>query len=202
MRGRGVIVGIVAIFLIASFAVWLSGQDFKAPNITLPAPSRDCTVRAGDDSPPVTLDAAQMANAATITAVGVRRKVPERGVVVALATALQESKLENLPAVTATRSACSSSGRARAGASRSRSATRATRPASSTRGLKKVRGWQDMRVTDAAQAVQRSAYPEAYQKWSDEAGVLAAALLGKATGAVACTVPGEPVMRGVLPRRR
>ena len=33
-----------------------------------------------------------------------------------------------------------------------------------------------MRVTDAAQTVQRWAYPEAYEKWADEAGVLAAAL--------------------------
>ena len=42
------------------------------------------------------LDADQMANAATIAAVGIRRGVPDRAVVVALATALQESKLENL----------------------------------------------------------------------------------------------------------
>nr|WP_245870909.1 hypothetical protein [Asanoa hainanensis] len=166
--------------------------------MTLPAPSRDCTVRAGDDSPPVTLDAAQMANAATITAVGVRRKIPERGVVVALATALQESKLENLPG----------GDRDSLGLFQQRPSQGWGKPEQIRdpryaagkfySGLKKVRGWQDMRVTDAAQAVQRSAYPEAYEKWSDEAGVLAAALLGRATGAVACTVPGEPLMRGVL----
>ncbi|SDY87114.1 hypothetical protein SAMN05421684_2011 [Asanoa ishikariensis] len=198
VRGRGVVVGIVALFLVAAFAVWLSKQDFKAPDISLPAPSRDCTVRAGDDSPPVTLDAAQMANAATITAVGVRRKVPERGVVVALATALQESKLENLPG----------GDRDSLGLFQQRPSQGWGKPEQIRdpryaagkfyTGLKKVRGWQDMRVTDAAQAVQRSAYPEAYEKWSDEAGVLAAALLGRATGAVACTVPGEPLMRGVL----
>ncbi|WP_373312198.1 hypothetical protein [Asanoa siamensis] len=198
VRGRGVVVGVVAIFLIAAFAVWLSSQDFKAPDITLPAPSRDCTVRAGDDSPPVTLDAAQMANAATITAVGVRRKMPERAVVVALATAFQESKLENLP-----------------GGDRDSLGLFQQRPSQGWgtpeqirdpryaagkfyAGLKKVRGWQDMRVTDAAQAVQRSAFPEAYEKWADESTVLAAALLGRATGAVACTVPGEPLMRGAI----
>ena len=62
--------------------------------------------------------------------------------------------------------------------------------------LKKVKGWQKMRVTDAAQRVQRSAYPNAYQKWADESAVLARALTGRATGAVACTVTGAPVLRG------
>jgi len=197
VRGRGVVVGVVALFLVAAFAVWLGSQDFK-PRITLPAPTRDCTVRAGDDSPPVTLDAAQMANAATVAAVGVRRKMPERGVVVALATALQESKLENLPG----------GDRDSIGLFQQRPSQgwgtaeqiRDPRYAASRfyAGLAKVRGWQDMRVTDAAQAVQRSAFPGAYEKWADEAEVLAAALLGRATGAVACTVPGEPLMRGAL----
>src|SRR5690349_9898321 len=49
---------------------------------------------AGSDT--VTLNAEQIANAATITAVGITRKIPQRGLVVALATAWQESKLENL----------------------------------------------------------------------------------------------------------
>jgi len=185
----------VALFLVAAFGVYLGSRDLKAPDITLPSPSRDCTVRAGD-APAVTLDAAQMANAATITAVGVRRRMPERGVVVALATALQESKLENLP-----------------GGDRDSLGLFQQRPSQGWgtpeqirdpryaagkfyAGLAKVRGWQDMRVTDAAQAVQRSAFPEAYEKWADEAAVLAAALLGRATGAVACTVPGEPALRG------
>jgi hypothetical protein len=53
-----------------------------------------------------------------------------------------------------------------------------------------------MRVTDAAQRVQRSAHPGAYQKWADEATVLAAALSGQATGAVACALRDEPVIRG------
>jgi hypothetical protein len=59
-----------------------------------------------------------------------------------------------------------------------------------------VNGWQRMRVTDAAQKVQRSAYPYAYEKWADESAVLAKALTGRATGAVACIVTGEPELRG------
>src|SRR5262249_23535677 len=59
-----------------------------------------------------------------------------------------------------------------------------------------VRGWEDLRITEAAQRVQRSAYPEAYEKWADEAGVLAEALGGRVTSAGACTQKGAPARRG------
>src|SRR5262245_58022519 len=51
----------------------------------------------GTDIGDVSLDPDQMANAATIAAVGVRRGLPLRAVQVALAAAMQESKLTNLP---------------------------------------------------------------------------------------------------------
>jgi hypothetical protein len=43
--------------------------------------------------------------------------------------------------------------------------------------------------------VQRSAYPNAYEKWADESAVLRRALTGRPTGAVACTVSGKPALR-------
>jgi len=55
-----------------------------------------------------------------------------------------------------------------------------------------------MRVTEAAQRVQRSAYPEAYQKWAEKSAVLVEALAGRATGAVACGRVGEPGQRGTI----
>jgi hypothetical protein len=152
-----------------------------------------CTVRADGE---VTLDTVQMAHAATITAVGIRRGMPERAIVIALATALQESKLENLD-----------------GGDRDSVGLFQQRPSKGWgtpeqiqdprysadkfySALKRVKNWQKMRVTDAAQRVQRSAYPNAYEKWADESAVLAKALTGRATGAVACTVSGDPVVRG------
>ena len=193
-KGRGGIVAavVVAIAAVAALGTW-AGKAWR-PKISLPQLAGPaCTVRADGE---VALDPAQMANAATITAVGVRRKMPERAVVVALATALQESKLENL-----------------AGGDRDSVGLFQQRPsqgwgtpeqildqryAAGTyyAALRRVKGWEQMRVTDAAQRVQRSAYPEAYQKWADEAEVLAKALLGRATGAVACVVSGDPPVRG------
>ena len=38
-----------------------------------------------------------------------------------------------------------------------------------TRGLLDIRGWQSMTVTQAAQAVQISAYPDHYAKWETSA---------------------------------
>lgn len=60
------------------------------------------------------------------------------------------------------------------------------------RGLKDVQGWQQMSVTRAAQAVQRSAYPDAYAKWEDDARELLAA----AGGFGAAAVPDDPEAPG------
>ena len=161
--------------------------------IKLPTLGASCTVSSNGE---VTLDTVQMANAATITAVGVRRGMPEQAVVIALATALQESKLENLD----------DGDRDSVGLFQQRPSQgwgtvekiKDPRYASDKfyAALRRVKGWQKMRVTDAAQRVQRSAYPNAYDKWVDEAKILAHALTGRAIGAVACTVPGTPAMRG------
>jgi hypothetical protein len=161
--------------------------------INLPRLGPECTVRADGE---VTLDSVQMANAATITAVGVRKEMSEQAVVVALATAFQESKLENLD----------DGDRDSVGLFQQRPSQgwgtfdqiKNPRYAAGKfyTALKKVKGWEDMRVTDAAQKVQRSAYPNAYEKWADESRVLARALMGRATGAVECTVTGDPVLRG------
>jgi hypothetical protein len=155
--------------------------------------SSRCTVSADGT---VDLDPVQMANAATIAAVGVRRGMPAQAVVVALATALQESKLENRD----------DGDRDSIGLFQQRpsqgwgSADKIKDPRYSAdrfyTALKRVKGYQKMRVTDAAQRVQHSAYPNAYQKWADEAQVLARALTGQAASAVACTVTGAPAMRG------
>src|SRR4051812_14827330 len=137
-----------------------------------------------------------MANAATISAVGIRRGLPEQAVVIALATALQESKLENRD----------DGDRDSVGLFQQRpsqgwgTVEKISDPRYAANkfysALKRVKGYEKMRVTDAAQKVQRSAYPNAYQKWADESAVLARALTGRATGAVECTVSGAPVLRG------
>ncbi|MBL7256112.1 hypothetical protein [Paractinoplanes lichenicola] len=186
------IVALAIVALIGALGVFVVVNTFS-DGIKLPKIGPECTVRAEGE---VTLDYVQMANAATITAVGLRRGMPERAVVIALATAFQESKLENLD----------DGDRDSVGLFQQRPSQgwgtieqiKDPRYAANKfyASLKKVKGYEKMRVTDAAQKVQRSAYPNAYEKWADESAVLARALTGGATGAVECSVSGTPVLRG------
>ncbi|WP_106316527.1 hypothetical protein [Actinoplanes italicus] len=187
------IVGVVALLSVAVVAGVVVLINNLAGTIKLPSLNPECTVSADGE---VTLDSAQMANAATIAAVGVRRGMPEQAIVVALATAFQESKLENLDSGDR-----DSVGLFQQRPSQGWGTVEQIKDPRYSAGrfygaLKKVKGWQEMRITDAAQKVQRSAYPEAYEKWADESKVLAAALTGRATGAVECVVPDTPAMRG------
>jgi len=62
--------------------------------------------------------------------------------------------------------------------------------------LLKVKGWQNLSVEQAAQAVQKSADGSLYARWDDRSRILAAALTGEAAGAVGCTIVDEPAQRG------
>ena len=190
MRKQQSLVLIALVALVASLGVVAIVRSVQG---TMPRMGPECVVRADGQ---VTLDSVQMANAATITAVGVRRAMPERGIVIALATALQESKLENLE--TGDRDSVGLFQQRPSQGWGTSENIQDPRYAADRfySALNKVKGWQHMRITDAAQRVQRSAYPNAYQKWADEAAVLAKALTGSATAAVACTVTGKPLLHG------
>ncbi|MCV2464366.1 C40 family peptidase [Streptomyces sp. ICN988] len=120
--------------------------------------------------------AEQVPNAETIQATGVAMNIPARGQVVALATALQESGLRNL----------TYGDRDSLGLFQQRpsqgwgTANEILDPVhASTKfyeGLKKVSGWQSLSVTQAAQAVQKSGFPEAYAKWEPLATALQKAI--------------------------
>lgn len=130
----------------------------------------------GGSTPGTTYDSLsdeQLANARTIIGVGTGAGVPSYGLVVALATSMQESTLLNIDY----------GDRDSLGLFQQRTsqgwgteaqildpvlaskafygvATHTPNP-----GLLDVSGWESMTVTQAAQAVQRSGYPDAYAKW-------------------------------------
>ncbi|MFY1621630.1 M23 family metallopeptidase [Micromonospora sp. WMMD735] len=134
---------------------------------------------------------AETTNAAAIVAAGRQRQVPARGYVIALATAMQESTLRNLANANVPESLTlphegvgrdhDSVGlfqqRPGWGSVRERM-TPSYAAGKFYEALVRVDGWERMRLTDAAQAVQRSGLPEAYQKWEDDAEQLAAQVLG------------------------
>jgi hypothetical protein len=122
---------------------------------------------AGVRSDAGTLDEEQTQNARAIIDAGQRAHVPVYGWIVALATAMQESTLRNL-----TYGDRDSLGLFQQRAGWGTRADRLDPETAATmfftgghhgqHGLLDVAGWQHMTVTDAAQAVQRSAFPDAY----------------------------------------
>lgn len=134
-------------------------------------------------------DATQTANAAVIVAVGTGLGVPPWGQVVALATAIQESGLRNL----------SFGDRDSLGLFQQRPSQGWGTPAqildpthAATRfyqALLAVPGWQSLPLTEAADAVQRSAYPLGYADHEAQATRLYAHL---AAGATATGQPIQP----------
>jgi cell wall-associated NlpC family hydrolase len=119
----------------------------------------------------------QMTNAATIIAVGKHISVPPQGWVVAIAAALQESGLVNLD----------HGDQDSIGLFQQRPSQGWGTPAQITnptyaatqfyRHLLAVPGWQQLSVNDAAQAVERSAFPDAYAQHERSARQIVAALV-------------------------
>ena len=129
----------------------------------------------------------QAGNAAIIAAVAVHRNLPGRAATIGIATAIQESKLVNL-----------------SGGDRDSLGLFQQRPSQGWGTQAQVQdpvyaagrffdhlvqtpGWDAGRLTDVAQAVQRSGFPEAYQQWEPMATELAAALVAGHLGALGCT---------------
>src|SRR3954451_25063852 len=96
MRVRTVLTALLVLAVICGLGGYLASQQLGS-RITLPTGPYTCIAGGvAKDDGEVRLDPEQMANAATIAAVGLRRNFAEQGIVIALATALQESKLRNL----------------------------------------------------------------------------------------------------------
>ncbi len=147
----------------------------------------NCEARDGSQVMPLDLD--QAANAATIAAVALHRRLPEQATVIAYATALQESHLRNLQ----------SGDRDSVGLFQQRpsqgwgTAQQLRDPAYASgkffSALVKVKDYTGMSVHEAAQKVQRSADGTAYARHEADARVLAAAYTGRLPGAVRCWYP-------------
>ncbi|MFG1898085.1 hypothetical protein ACGFIP_29125 [Micromonospora zamorensis] len=159
------------------------------PTVARKAPKKP--VKPRRPRPVAGLDQAQMDNAKIIVDVGLDMKMPRRALVVALATAMQESNLYNLASDVLPESANypnqgSGSDHDSVGLFQQRPSSgwgtvaELMRPSYAARAfytaLNEIPGWQDMSITYAAQAVQISAYPDAYAQHEDRATTVVAAL--------------------------
>ncbi|MER5702673.1 hypothetical protein ABT023_12110 [Micromonospora sp. NPDC002296] len=124
----------------------------------------------------IDLDAEQTANVKAIIAATKKAGMDERAAVISIGTALQESKLENLGHLGDRNDHDSQGLFQQRPTSGWGTPEQITDPEYSTlaflKGLKQVDGWQDMPLTQAAQTVQVSAYPDAYAQWEQQAADL------------------------------
>ncbi|MFB7606808.1 hypothetical protein [Streptomyces gardneri] len=182
----------------AAFAALLGLASYVAfHQVTGSRGTPRCSVGSGENRYEFTPD--QASNAATISAVGTTRGLPERAVTIALATALQESALRNIE----------HGDRDSLGLFQQRPSMGWGTPAQIMdpvysagkfyEGLEKVPGYSRLPLTVAAQKVQKSGFPQAYAKHEPDATLLSAALTGRAPAALTCTAsdvkgrpPGDP----------
>src|SRR3990170_477015 len=178
---RGFLVGLLVLVVVAAAGVAVYRGVGPLPD------PEGCTVEVGDVVVDLTTEQAE--NAALIAAIGVGRGLPARAVSIALATAYQESKITNLD----------HGDRDSLGLFQQRpsqgwgTAEDIQDPEYATNAfydaLQKVDGYEEMRITEAAQRVQRSGFPEAYEDHAADARALASALTGSSPdGQFSCIV--------------
>ncbi|MGC5221869.1 LysM peptidoglycan-binding domain-containing protein [Micromonospora sp. DT81.3] len=154
---------------------------------TAPAPAPAPAPAGPPPQQSAVLDAEQVANAHLIIGIGRQLGVSQRGIAIALATAMVESSMRNLDwgdrdSLGLFQQRPSAGWGTEAQVSDATRATQAFYGGSGdpnghlTRGLLDIPGWESMPFTEAAQAVQISAYPDRYGGWEAAAHQWLAAL--------------------------
>ncbi|MCW2752605.1 MAG: hypothetical protein JWQ32_16 [Marmoricola sp.] len=183
-RSRGGRIGFIFLLLVAV----VGGIAVALTRGVTPFPTPEgCTAKVSGLL--VSVDPDQGRNAALIAAIGVRRGLPARAVSIALATAYQESKIRNL-----TYGDLDSLGLFQQRTSQGwGSPSQILDPYYSINkfysALERINGYETMQITVAAQRVQHSAYPSAYEPHAADARALASALTGYSpNGTFTCVV--------------
>ncbi len=166
------------------------GVVFALNHLSEGPPRADGCSAAGTDRE-WDLSVAQADNAALVALTAVRRGLPARAATIGIATAMQESKLINI----------AYGDRDSLGLFQQRpsqgwgTAAQVQDPVYATNAfydeLATVEGYETMEITDAAQAVQRSAFPEAYARHELRARAWASGLTGYTPAAITCQL-GAP----------
>lgn len=122
-------------------------------------------------APAAAWDAEQRTHARTIVAVGRASGAPPRGWVIAVAAAMQESGLRNLPPGQGDRDSVGllQQRPSQGWGTPAQLADPAYQAQRFYQALQAVPNWQQLPLTIAAQAVQRSAHPDAYARWTNDA---------------------------------
>ncbi|WP_435869758.1 peptidoglycan DD-metalloendopeptidase family protein [Actinoplanes xinjiangensis] len=169
MELRHAIVTVMAVLALA-YVLNQSGQT------ALTGAGSTCTVPAAPGVGDWTAE--QVTNAQIIVEVGRDRRIPPWGLVIAVATAIQESGLRNLPGGDRDSIGLFQQRPSQGWGTPTQLSDPAYQAGMFYAKLVTIDGWQRMPLTDAAQAVQISAYPQAYAQHTDTATRLVGYLAG------------------------
>jgi hypothetical protein len=145
-----------------------------------------CVATAADRRATVTVE--QAANAATIAAVAARRGLPARAATIALATAMQESKLRNLDYGDRDSLGLFQQRPSQGWGTEAEVMDPVHAANSFYAELVKIDGYKTMDINDAAQRVQRSGHPRGYARHESRARALASTLMGYSPAGFTCSI--------------
>ena len=184
-------VTVVVALIVGAVVIW-SGVT-KTP---LPIEDRcEATVNGHTTS----IDPEQARNAAIIAGVSVKLGLTPRASSIALTTAYQESGIRNLDYGHADSLGLFQQRPSKGWGTKEQVMDPWYSSTTFYKAMVKIKNWQTKNIGDVAQAVQRSAYPDAYDKHVDNARALASALTGQTPASFSCVVkaPGTPDPAGM-----
>ena len=163
-----------------------------------PVRSEYCVAEVGKTRAQIDIEQARWTT--LMAAISQRRGLPPRATTIAIATAFQESKIHNLDYGDRDSVGLFQQRPSQGWGTREQMRDPRYSIGKFYDGLVKVKGYTSMSITEAAQRVQRSAYPGAYAQHEDYARALASSLRGYSPAAFSCRI--NATAGGTTGRRR
>jgi hypothetical protein len=157
----------------------------RSRNLTEPVPGQQrCVATVNNRSTVVDLDQAHFAS--IITGISVRRGLPPRAASIALATAYQETGIRNLDYGDRDSVGLFQQRPSQGWGTKKQLMDPYYATGKFYNALVKIDNWENADITDVAQKIQFSGYPEAYRDHEADARILASALSGQSAAGFSC----------------
>lgn len=187
-HGAGALIEVVILVVAALIAAWTLLPRLFTPHETARTAEEAYCAAVSPDGARRTLTPDQAQNAALIANIAVTRGLPDHAATVAIATAMQESRLTNLDY-----GDLDSLGLFQQRPSQGWGTAEQVSDMTYATNifydhLLQVPDWETIPVEDAAQEVQRSGYPELYATWDAMARAWASGLTGERSAGVTCAL--------------
>ena len=157
----------------------------RSRNLTEPVPGQQrCVATVNNRSTVVDLDQAHFAS--IITGISVRRDLPPRAASIALATAYQETGIRNLDYGDRDSVGLFQQRPSQGWGTKQQLMDPYYATGKFYDALVKIDNWENADITDVAQKIQFSGYPEAYRDHEADARILASALSGQSAAGFSC----------------